>query len=390
MVPYRECQALLYSPGVMPVAVRNARWKPDSLSNPHANPTDATGRPGSCSSMTWACSIRIRRNRAATPSSPNMRYKVRRDAWHAFATVAASRCGSARLRRRKSRTRSRASASAASGPGSTRPANEAAADEQPDGVREQHPGLLPALLGRTEQRRKERRDHSARCALAERARRQLPGVTQHQVAFGDLDHELVERVVEMQRVRPGAVVESEVAGRQRGGSPVLLDPSDSPLLDAGQQVFLVSLSDERAGTPNVLASRHHGRQLQVPDGNVLDPAAEPAGGQRLRGKTHEGGAYHLAPVGERLASRHRRGGQLRVGPPVQGRRHTCSITRLLSRCLDRPRSTITALTAIFGGGDPRRARQAIQMPYRYARDPWCGTLRQCVACTGRSCVGHGL
>jgi hypothetical protein len=91
------------------------------------------------------------------------------------------------------------------------------------------------------------------------ARRQLPGVTQHQIAFGDLDHELVERVVEMQRVRPGAVVESEVAGRQRRGSPVLLDPSDSPLLDAGQQVFLVSLSDERAGTPNVLASRHHGR-----------------------------------------------------------------------------------------------------------------------------------
>src|SRR6266702_1028641 len=130
-VPYRECQALRYSPGVMPVAVRNARWKPDSLSNPHANPTDATGRPGSCSSMTWARSIRIRRNRAATPSSPNMRYKVRRDAWHAFATVAASRCGSARLRRRKSRTRSRASASAASGPGSTRPANEAAAASSP-------------------------------------------------------------------------------------------------------------------------------------------------------------------------------------------------------------------------------------------------------------------
>ena len=68
--------------------------------------------------------------------------------------------------------------------------------------------------------------------------------------------------------------------------------------------------------------------------NLLDPPAEPAGGQRLRGKTHKGGAYHLAPVGERLWRRHRRGGQLRVGPPVQGRRHTCSITRLLSRCPD--------------------------------------------------------
>jgi len=60
-----------------------------------------------------------------------LRYTVRRDAWHAFATVAASRRGSARLRRRKSRTRSRASASAASAPGSTWPANEAAADSNP-------------------------------------------------------------------------------------------------------------------------------------------------------------------------------------------------------------------------------------------------------------------
>ena len=210
MVPYRECQALRYSPGVMPVAVRNARWNPDSLSNPHANPTDATGRAGSCSSMTWACSIRIRRNRAATPSSPNMRYKVRRDAWHAFATVAASRRGSARF---DAGTPARARA----------PAPPPRPGRAPPGPRTRRPlrairrragaapRTAPGFLGRAEQRRKERRDHSARCVVAERARGQLPGVTQHQVAFGYLDHELVGRVVEMQRVRPGAVVESEVA-----------------------------------------------------------------------------------------------------------------------------------------------------------------------------------
>ena len=109
-----------------------------------------------------------------------------------------------------------------------------------------------------------------------------------------------------------------------------------PLLDAGQQVLLVSLGDERPGTPDVLASRHHGRQFQFTNGYVLDPPAEPAHGHRLRGQTHEGRADHLAPVSERLSGGHRRGGQLRVGPPVQRRRHTCSITGPPRRCPDGP------------------------------------------------------
>ena len=54
------------------------------------------------------------------------------------------------------------------------------------------------------------------------------------------------------------------AGRQRGGSPVLLDPSHPPLLDAGQQVLLVTRGQDRKIPGHILAWRHPSRRHVLP------------------------------------------------------------------------------------------------------------------------------
>jgi hypothetical protein len=129
--------------------------------------------------------------------------------------------------------------------------------------------------GRAPHKRHHQRAHRA-CALDPPRGPQLGaadapdhGVARH------MQHELLERGVEVQRVGARAVVAGEIARLEPCFAAVLRDDANAAHLQADQHHLFARVADAAAGAPDGLALGNDGRKMQAVAGGRRDLAEEP-------------------------------------------------------------------------------------------------------------------